>query len=156
MKPIIAKKEVTKYILKTFDIHMSKKLGQNFLIDETVVNNIVKAAEIEEGETVLEIGPGIGTLTQALAEAKANVIAVEIDNKLPAVLAKTLEGYDNVRIVHDDILKVNIRELVEDKPFKVVANLPYYITTPIIMGILEQKLPVTRLVTMIQKRLQTE
>ena len=97
MKPIIAKKEVTKYILKTFDIHMSKKLGQNFLIDETVVNNIVNAAEIEEGETVLEIGPGIGTLTQALAEAKANVIAVEIDNKLPAVLAKTLEGYDNVR-----------------------------------------------------------
>ena len=151
MKPIIAKKEVTKYILKTFDIHMSKKLGQNFLIDETVVNNIVNAAEIEEGETVLEIGPGIGTLTQALAEAKANVIAVEIDNKLPAVLAKTLEGYDNVRIVHDDILKVNIRELVEDKPFKIVANLPYYITTPIIMGILEQKLPVTRLVTMIQK-----
>lgn len=151
MKPIIAKKEVTRHILKTFDIHMSKKLGQNFLIDEGVVNNIVKAAEISEGETVLEIGPGIGTLTQALAEAKANVIAVEIDNKLPEVLAKTLEGYDNVRIVHGDILKVNIRELVEDKPFKVVANLPYYITTPIIMGILEQKLPVTRMVTMIQK-----
>lgn len=151
MKPIIAKKEVTRHILKTFDIHMSKKLGQNFLIDEAVVNNIVKSAEIIEGETVLEIGPGIGTLTQALAEAKANVIAVEIDNKLPQVLAKTLEGYDNIKIVHGDILKVNIRELVEDKPFKVVANLPYYITTPIIMGILEQGLPVTRLVTMIQK-----
>ena len=151
IQPTIAKREVTKHILKTFDIHMSKKLGQNFLIDEAIVKEIVHAADIQEGEIVLEVGPGIGTLTQGLAEAKANVIAVEIDNRLPEVLAKTLEGYENVRIVHGDILKVNIPELVEGKNFKVVANLPYYITTPIIMALLEQKLPVTKLVTMIQK-----
>jgi 16S rRNA (adenine1518-N6/adenine1519-N6)-dimethyltransferase len=151
IQPTIAKREVTKYILKTFDIHMSKKLGQNFLIDEAIVQEIVHASDIQEGETVLEVGPGIGTLTQGLAEAKANVIAVEIDNRLPEVLAKTLEGYENVRIVHGDILKVNIPELVEGKNFKVVANLPYYITTPIIMALLEQKLPVTKIVTMIQK-----
>jgi 16S rRNA (adenine1518-N6/adenine1519-N6)-dimethyltransferase len=151
IQPTIAKREVTKYILKTFDIHMSKKLGQNFLIDEAIVQEIVHAADIQEGETVLEVGPGIGTLTQGLAEAKANVVAVELDNRLPEVLAKTLEGYDNVRIVHGDILKVNIPELVEGKNFKVVANLPYYITTPIIMALLEQKLPVTKIVTMIQK-----
>lgn len=151
IQPTIAKREVTKYILKTFDIHMSKKLGQNFLIDEAIVQEIVHAADIQEGETVLEVGPGIGTLTQGLAEAKANVVAVELDNRLPEVLAKTLEGYDNVRIVHGDILKVNIPELVEEKNFKVVANLPYYITTPIIMALLEQKLPVTKIVTMIQK-----
>lgn len=151
IQPTIAKREVTKYILKTFDIHMSKRLGQNFLIDEAIVQEIVHASDIQEGETVLEVGPGIGTLTQGLAEAKANVIAVEIDNRLPEVLAKTLEGYENVRIVHGDILKVNIPELVEGKNFKVVANLPYYITTPIIMALLEQKLPVTKIVTMIQK-----
>ncbi len=151
IQPTIAKREVTKYILKTFDIHMSKKLGQNFLIDEAIVQEIVHASDIQEGETVLEVGPGIGTLTQGLAEAKANVIAVEIDNRLPEVLAKTLEGYENVRIIHGDILKVNIPELVEGKNFKVVANLPYYITTPIIMALLEQKLPVTKIVTMIQK-----
>lgn len=151
IQPTIAKREVTKYILKTFDIHMSKKLGQNFLIDEGIVKEIVHAADIQEGETILEVGPGIGTLTQGLAEAKANVVAVELDNRLPEVLAKTLEGYDNVRIVHGDILKVNIPEIVEGKNFKVVANLPYYITTPIIMALLEQKLPVTKIVTMIQK-----
>lgn len=151
IQPTIAKREVTKYILKTFDIHMSKKLGQNFLIDEGIVKEIVHAADIQEGEIILEVGPGIGTLTQGLAEAKANVVAVELDNRLPEVLAKTLEGYDNVRIVHGDILKVNIPEIVEGKNFKVVANLPYYITTPIIMALLEQKLPVTKIVTMIQK-----
>ena len=151
IQPTIAKREVTKYILKTFDIHMSKKLGQNFLIDEGIVKEIVHAADIQEGETILEVGPGIGTLTQGLAEAKANVVAVELDNRLPEVLAKTLEGYENVRIVHGDILKVNIPEIVEGKNFKVVANLPYYITTPIIMALLEQKLPVTKIVTMIQK-----
>lgn len=151
IQPTIAKREVTKHILKTFDIHMSKKLGQNFLIDESIVHDIVDAADVQEGETVLEIGPGIGTLTQALAEAKANVVAVEIDNRLPEVLAKTLEGYENVRIVHGDILKVNIPEIVQSAQFKVVANLPYYITTPIIMALLEQRLPVTKLVTMVQK-----
>ncbi len=151
IQPIIAKREVTRHILKTFDIHMSRKLGQNFLIDEGIVQGIVAAADIQDGETVLEVGPGIGTLTQGLAEAKANVVAVELDSRLPDVLAKTLEGYENVRIVHGDILKVNIREIVKSESFKVVANLPYYITTPIIMALLEQHLPVKKLVTMVQK-----
>ena len=141
IQPIIAKREVTRHILKTFDIHMSKKLGQNFLIEEGIVQGIVAAADIQAGETVLEVGPGIGTLTQGLAEAKANVIAVELDNRLPEVLAKTLAGYESVRIVHGDILKVNIREIVASETFKVVANLPYYITTPIIMALLAQRLP---------------
>lgn len=151
IQPIIANKEVTRHILKTFNIHMSKKLGQNFLIDEGIVNEIVHAADIQEGDLVLEVGPGIGTLTQGLAEAKAKVVAVELDNRLPEVLAKTLEGYGNVEIVHGDILKVNIPEITGGNKFKVVANLPYYITTPIIMALLEQRLPVTRLVTMVQK-----
>lgn len=151
IQPIIANKEVTRHILKTFNIHMSKKLGQNFLIDEGIVNEIVHAADIQEGDLVLEVGPGIGTLTQGLAEAKAKVVAVELDNRLPEVLAKTLEGYGNIEIVHGDILKVNIPEITGGNKFKVVANLPYYITTPIIMALLEQRLPVTRLVTMVQK-----
>lgn len=151
IQPTIAKRDVTKHILKTFDIRASKRLGQNFLIDEGIVGKIVEAADIQEGETVLEIGPGIGTLTQALAEAKAKVVAVEIDKRLPEILAKTLEGYTNVQIVHGDILKVNIKEIVASDTFKVVANLPYYITTPIIMALLEQRLPVTKIVTMVQK-----
>lgn len=151
IQPTIAKREVTKHILKSFNIHMSKRLGQNFLIDESIVQGIVDAAAIEAGETVLEIGPGIGTLTQGLAEAQANVIAVELDKKLPAVLAETLGGYANVKIVPGDILKVNIPEIVGPGTFKVVANLPYYITTPIIMALLEQHLPITKLVTMVQK-----
>lgn len=151
IQPTIAKKEVTKHILKTFGIHMSKKLGQNFLIDNGIVQRIVQAAAIEPGELVLEVGPGIGTLTQGLAESGANIIAVEIDKRLPEVLAKTLQGYDNVQIVSGDILKVNIPELTNHSKFKVVANLPYYITTPIIMALLEQRLPVTKLVTMVQK-----
>ena len=151
IQPTIAKRDVTKHILKSFNIQMSKKLGQNFLIDENIVDGIVRAANISPGETVLEIGPGIGTLTQGLAEAGAKVVAVELDSRLIEVLAKTLAGYDNVRIVHGDILKVNIAEEVAAPRFKVVANLPYYITTPIIMGLLEQRLPVDTLVTMIQK-----
>ena len=151
IQPTIASREVTRYILKTFNIHMSKKLGQNFLIDADIVRGIVDAADIRPGERVLEIGPGIGTLTQGLAEAGAEVTAVELDKKLPAVLAKTLEGYENVRIVQGDILKVNIPEIMGSEPFKVAANLPYYITTPIIMTLLERRLPISRLVTMVQK-----
>ena len=151
IQPTIASREVTRYILKTFNIHMSKKLGQNFLIDADIVRGIVDAADIRPGERVLEIGPGIGTLTQGLAEAGAEVTAVELDKKLPAVLAKTLEGYENVRIVQGDILKVNIPEIMGPEPFKVAANLPYYITTPIIMTLLERRLPISRLVTMVQK-----
>ena len=130
---------------------MSKKLGQNFLIDEQVVNNIVAAADIKPGDAVLEIGPGIGTLTQGLAEAGAVVTAVEIDRRLIEVLSKTLEGYNNVRVVHGDILRIDISETVGAPKYKVVANLPYYITTPIIMGLLEARMPIDVLVTMVQK-----
>ena len=150
-QPTIAQKEVTLHILKRFGIRMNKKLGQNFLIDEQVVNNIVAAAGIAAGDAVLEIGPGIGTLTQGLAEAGANVTAVEIDRRLLEVLGKTLEGYDNVRVVHGDILRINIAETIGVPKYKVVANLPYYITTPIIMGLLEARMPIELLVTMVQK-----
>ncbi|AIF53859.1 16S rRNA (adenine(1518)-N(6)/adenine(1519)-N(6))-dimethyltransferase RsmA [Pelosinus sp. UFO1] len=150
-QPTIANKEVTYHILKRFGIRMSKKLGQNFLIDEHVVRSIVEAANITDGDAVLEIGPGIGTLTQGLAEAGANVTAVEIDRRLIEVLAKTLEGYDNIRVVHGDILKINIAKEVMAPRYKVVANLPYYITTPIIMGLLEARMPIDVLVTMVQK-----
>lgn len=149
--PQIADRGVTSHILKAFNLHASKRLGQNFLIDAGVVNGIVMTAEVGTGERVLEIGPGIGTLTQALAETGADVTAVELDKKLLAVLAETLKDYDNVRIVPGDILKTDIPALMGDQPFKVVANLPYYITTPIIMALLEQKLPITRIVTMVQK-----
>lgn len=150
-QPTIANKDVTLHILKRFGIRMSKKLGQNFLIDERVVRNIVKAADITQGDAVLEIGPGIGTLTQGLAEAGAAVTAVEIDRRLIEVLAKTLEGYENIRVVHGDILRINIEKEVAAPRYKVVANLPYYITTPIIMGLLEAHMPVDTLVTMVQK-----
>ncbi|MBQ2137526.1 MAG: methyltransferase domain-containing protein, partial [Selenomonas sp.] len=116
-QPKIASREVTTHILKAFGLRMSKKLGQNFLIDAGIVQGIVDAAQIEPGDRVLEIGPGIGTLTQGLAEAGADVTAVELDKKLPAVLAETLKGYDNVRIVPGDILKVNIPEIMGDAPF---------------------------------------
>ena len=109
IQPKIASREVTTHILKAFGLRMSKKLGQNFLIDAGIVQGIVDAAEIEPGDRVLEIGPGIGTLTQGLAEAGAEVTAVELDKKLPAVLAETLKAYENVTIVPGDILKVNIR-----------------------------------------------
>lgn len=149
--PNIASREVTTHILKAFGLRMSKKLGQNFLIDSHIVQGIVDAAEINAGDKVLEIGPGIGTLTQGLAEAGASVTAVELDKKLPAVLKETLKGYDNVKIVPGDILKVNIKEIMGEGEFKVAANLPYYITTPILMTLLERHLPITNMVTMVQK-----
>ena len=150
-KPIIASPQVTQHILNRFKLRADKKLGQNFLIDENVVRQIVAAAELSEADTVLEVGPGIGTLTQGLAESKARVVAVELDTRLLPVLATTLEGYDNVRVVHGDILKVNIMEEVGAPSFKVCANLPYYITTPIIFALLEKRLPMERLVAMVQK-----
>ncbi|MEE1231058.1 MAG: rRNA adenine dimethyltransferase family protein, partial [Phascolarctobacterium sp.] len=140
-KPIIASPQVTQHILNRFKLRADKKLGQNFLIDENVVRQIVAAAELSEADTVLEVGPGIGTLTQGLAESKARVVAVELDTRLLPVLATTLNGYDNVRVVHGDILKVNIMEEVGAPSFKVCANLPYYITTPIIFALLEKRLP---------------
>lgn len=150
-KPIIASPQVTQHILNRFKLRADKKLGQNFLIDENVVRQIVEAAELSEADIVLEVGPGIGTLTQGLAESKAQVVAVELDTRLLPVLATTLEGYDNVRVVHGDILKVNIMEEVGAPSFKVCANLPYYITTPIIFALLEKRLPMERLVAMVQK-----
>lgn len=151
IQPMIAKRDVTLHIVKTFGLHMSKKLGQNFLIDEQVVADIVRAAELHADEQVLEIGPGIGTLTQGLAEAGARVLAVELDRRLIDVLAKTLAGYEQVKVVHGDILRVDISREIAAETYKVVANLPYYITTPIIMHILEQRLPVSLLITMVQK-----
>lgn len=150
-KPIIASPQVTQHILNRFKLRADKKLGQNFLIDGNVVRQIVAAAELSEADTVLEVGPGIGTLTQGLAESKARVVAVELDTRLLPVLATTLNGYDNVRVVHGDILKVNIMEEVGAPSFKVCANLPYYITTPIIFALLEKRLPMERLVAMVQK-----
>lgn len=151
IQPQIANPQVTRHILKTFNLRASKKLGQNFLVDAGIVRGIVEAAEIQPGDRVLEIGPGIGTLTQGLLEAGAHVTAVELDKKLPAVLAKTLEGYENFTLVPGDILKTDIPALMGEEKFKVAANLPYYITTPILMTLLEKKLPITQLVTMVQK-----
>ena len=151
LKPKISDPGVTRHILKAFDLHASKRLGQNFLIHDGTVEAIVETADICPGDRVLEIGPGIGTLTQGLAEAGASVTAVELDKKLPAVLAETLSGYDRVRIVGGDILKTDIPALMGEEPFKVVANLPYYITTPILLTLLERRLPITRIVTMVQR-----
>lgn len=150
-KPIIASPQVTNHILHRFKLRADKKLGQNFLIDENIVRNIVAAAELSDKDTVLEVGPGIGTLTQGLAESGASVVAVELDKRLLPVLDTTLEGYDNVRIVNGDILQADIMQTVGVDEFKVCANLPYYITTPIIFALLEKRLPMERLVAMVQK-----
>lgn len=151
LESVIASPEVVHYICKRFDIKMSKKLGQNFLIKRGIVDEIVHAAELTVGEPVLEVGPGIGTLTQGLAQSGADVTAIELDRRLLEVLDTTLASYDNVRIIHDDVLKLDVPTIMNHKPFKVVANLPYYITTPIIMSLLESKLPIERLVVMVQK-----
>lgn len=150
LHPKIATLSATRHILKTFNLRASKKLGQNFLIDSGVVDEIVNAAEISSDDEVLEIGPGIGTLTQGLLEAGAKVTAVELDKKLPAVLAQTLAGYENFKLIQGDILKVDIAELMP-KNFKVVANLPYYITTQILLTLMEKNLPITKIVTMVQR-----
>lgn len=150
LHPQIANLSATRHILKKFNLRASKRLGQNFLIDSEVVQKIVDAAEISEGEEILEIGPGIGTLTQGLLEAGAKVTAVELDKKLPAVLSETLAGYENFKLIQGDILKTNLSEIFS-KNFKVVANLPYYITTQILLTLLEKKLPITKIVTMVQR-----
>lgn len=151
IESIIASPEVVHYICKRFDIKMSKKLGQNFLIKRGIVDEIVKAADLQEGEPVLEIGPGIGTLTQGLAQSGAKVTAIELDTRLLEVLDTTLAQYSNVTIVHGDVLKLDVPSIMNNESFKVVANLPYYITTPIIMSLLESRLPIERLVVMVQK-----
>ena len=142
-------------VIKKYQFNFQKKFGQNFLIDERVIDKIIAAAEITKEDCVLEIGPGIGTLTQMLAEHARQVIAVEIDKNLIPVLEDTLKDYDNIMILNQDILKVDINELVEKynegKPIKVVANLPYYITTPSIMGLFESHVPLESVTVMVQK-----
>lgn len=142
-------------ILNKYHFVFQKKYGQNFLIDTHVLDKIIKAAEITKDDMVVEIGPGIGTLTQCLCESAREVIAVEIDRALIPILEDTLSDYDNVAVINEDILKLDINKLVIEKnngkPIKIVANLPYYITTPIIMGIFEAHVPVENITVMVQK-----
>ncbi|MCI8669673.1 MAG: 16S rRNA (adenine(1518)-N(6)/adenine(1519)-N(6))-dimethyltransferase RsmA [Lachnospiraceae bacterium] len=142
-------------ILQKYNFRFQKKFGQNFLIDTHVLDKIIKEAGITEEDMVLEIGPGIGTMTQYLCENARTVVAVEIDEALIPILKETLSGYSNVSVLNEDILKVDINRLVEEKnngnPIKVVANLPYYITTPIIMGLFESKVPLESITIMVQK-----
>lgn len=142
-------------VLQKYDFHFQKKFGQNFLIDPHVLDKIIAAAEIGPDDYVVEIGPGIGTMTQYLAEHAHFVTAVEVDKNLLPILADTLSDYDNVEVINEDILKVDIRKLAEEKnegkPIKVVANLPYYITTPIIMGLFESDVPLDSITVMVQK-----
>ena len=152
----------TNEILNKYNLSAQKRYGQNFLIDSNVLRKIVESAGVGKEDTVLEIGPGIGTLTQYLCEAAGNVICIEIDRQMIPVLEDTLSEYDNVRIINEDVLKVDIEQLLKEngaKSVKVVANLPYYITTPIIMELLEKDAPIESITVMIQKevaqRMQT-
>ena len=142
-------------IIQKHQFAFQKKFGQNFLIDGRVLEKIIAAAEITEEDMVLEIGPGIGTMTQYLAEQARQVVAVEIDKNLIPILEETLKDYKNITVINEDILKLNIGELAEKynqgKPIKVVANLPYYITTPIIMGLFESNVPIANITVMVQK-----
>lgn len=147
--------QVTIQTIKKYEFAFQKKFGQNFLIDDHVITKIINAAEITKDDLVLEIGPGIGTMTQYLAESARKVIAVEIDKNLIPILGETLAEYDNVIVINEDILKLDINRLVEEenegRPIKVVANLPYYITTPIIMGLFESHVPLQSITVMVQK-----
>jgi 16S rRNA (adenine1518-N6/adenine1519-N6)-dimethyltransferase len=147
--------QVTIETIKKYDFAFQKKFGQNFLIDGHVLDKIIAAAGVTKEDMVLEIGPGIGTMTQYLAEAAREVVAVEIDKALIPILQDTLQDYDNVTVLNEDILKVDIGALVQEKnegrPIKVVANLPYYITTPIIMGLFEGGVPLENITVMVQK-----
>lgn len=143
-------------VLNRYGFNFQKKFGQNFLIDENVVEKIVREAGVTKDDFVMEIGPGIGTMTQILCENAREVVAVEIDKKLIPILTEdTLSYYDNVTVINEDILKLDIRKLAEEKndgrPIKVVANLPYYITTPIIMGLFESHVPLDSITIMVQK-----
>lgn len=142
-------------VINKHEFVFQKKYGQNFLIDEGIVEKIVREAGVTKEDFVLEIGPGIGTMTQLLCEQAREVAAVEIDTKLIPILSETLENYDNVTIINEDILKVDIAKLAQEKndgrPIKVVANLPYYITTPIIMGLFESHVPIDSITVMVQK-----
>lgn len=144
----------TKQIIKKYEFSFKKNFGQNFLVDERVLDKIVSAADINEKDLVIEVGPGIGTLTQAMAKKAGKVISVEIDKTLVPILGELLEDYNNIEIINEDILKVDINEIIEKHKgmnVKMAANLPYNITTPIIMGILEKHIPMDSLTVMIQK-----
>lgn len=142
-------------IIQKYEFAFQKKFGQNFLIDTHVLEKIIAAAGVTEDDCVLEIGPGIGTMTQYLAEHARSVVAVEIDKNLIPILQETLKEYENITVINDDILKVDINKLTEEynggRPIKVVANLPYYITTPIIMGLFEGGVPIDNITVMVQK-----
>ena len=145
----------TQEIIKKHNFSIQKKYGQNFLIDEHVLNKIIAAAELTEDDYVIEIGPGIGTMTECMAPECKHVTAIEIDKELIPILSETLSGFDNVDIINEDVLKVDLNKLIaernDNKPVKVVANLPYYITTPIIMSLLENKIPIDTITVMVQK-----
>lgn len=161
--PTLGNPQKTIEVLQKYDFTFQKKFGQNFLIDTHVLDKIISAAHITNEDMVLEIGPGIGTMTQYLAEAAGKVIAVEIDKNLIPILSDTLSEYQNVRIINEDVLKLDLRKLADEenggKAIKVVANLPYYITTPIITGLFENQVPVESITVMVQKevadRMQT-
>ncbi len=154
-KPYLASPSMTKDVLERHHFVWQKKYGQNFLVDPGILEEIVRAAEITEEDLVLEIGPGIGTMTQYLCVYAREVVAVEIDRMLIPVLEDTLQGYPNVEVINQDILKVDIAQIAEEKnqgrPIKIVANLPYYITTPILMNLLEKRLPYESITIMVQQ-----
>lgn len=150
----LGSRKATSEIIQKYQFDFRKKYGQNFLVDKNILDKIVAAADISRDDCVLEIGPGIGTMTQRLAEEAGEVVAVEIDGNLIPILEETLSGYDNVTVIHDDILKVDIEDIAKrhgGRPMKVVANLPYYITTPIIMALFEKRLPLKSITVMVQQ-----
>ncbi len=154
-KPFLGNPQGTIAVLNRYHFVFQKKFGQNFLIDAHVLDKIIRAADITEDDFVVEIGPGIGTMTQYLASAAGHVVAIEIDKALIPILQDTLSGYHNVTILHNDVMKVDLEELAEKinqgRPIKIVANLPYYITTPIIMGLFEKHVPLESITVMVQK-----
>lgn len=147
----LADKQVVHYLMKRFGIRTKHKLGQNFLIRSDIVKEISSAAELDENSYVMEIGSGIGTLTQALAQTGANVISFEVDKSLENILKHTLEPYDNVKIIFEDVLKADLLKILGDKKWHVAANLPYYITTPILLYLIQSSLPISIFVFMMQK-----
>ncbi len=154
-EPVLGNPQNTIEVLKKYNFTFQKKYGQNFLIDTHVLDKIIRVAGIRKEDFVLEIGPGIGTMTQYLAQAAGKVAAVEIDKALIPILEDTLSEYNNVKIIQADVLKLDIQKMLEEerweRPFKVVANLPYYITTPIIMGLFEMHVPIESITVMVQK-----
>ena len=147
--------KATKEVVQKHNFKFSKSLGQNFLIDTNVIDRILEGARVTEGDYVIEVGPGIGTLTKEMGRTAEKVVAIEIDKTLIPILEETLADFPNIEVINQDILKVNVQELVKEKlnggPVKLIANLPYYITTPIVMKFLEEDIPVTDIVVMVQK-----